>query len=698
MALALVLGSAFAWPAQELSPVQPVLAEEAKPTSAAAPDQQKPANGTAKRTPPQIAAVCVETPPVIDGKLDDACWTKASRLEGFFPPDVAEPNPEETIGLVCVDKQAIYVGVICKDRTPDDIKGVETRRNGSLWEDDTVEFYLDPWNQHQEAYSFRLNARGTQAEDIPGGSATKIEWRGDWKGAAVRTAEGWTAEMEIPFSILRYPPGQTTFGFLLSRHFAKERLWVLHPITGGKSFDFSLADDLIGLRPPPYKPRPIFMPYVTLDFGDAIGKRRNAGLDVQYRMANGLTALGVIRPDFKQIEDVVEPISFSYTEKYLADPRPFFQTGQGYLPGEMMLYTRRIEEFDAGGKLYGTIGNESIGLLDASRLGEENALAAQWRHVFNKDSDIALKAVSHTLEGEPNNTVIGVDTFRRWRRPKGDDGLGLSYRAARTEGVEAGALYEAFGFHFRGSGEPNWDWNLRRVTPEFEPRLGYYYDQNSVGGRFRYGKWTHYEKGAVEWQGWDVNTEYFPRIDKNAFDEDGEPLGPVLRTGISPGYNVSFRNGRSIGFGLTRGRERGFDNSEARLNYGWNNSDIYRRGGAFVLRGTRAGGDYSYYTLDQGFRPLKALSVNLHGEYSHLEPPSPDAEHVYQAVVTLAYDLTTEKCISARVITRDAGTTVFLAYRQVVRRGMDAYVLVGDPDPDRTGFTKRAAVKLIWAF
>jgi hypothetical protein len=134
-----------------------------------------------------------------------------------------------------------------------------------------------------------------------------------------------------------------------------------------------------------------------------------------------------------------------------------------------------------------------------------------------------------------------------------------------------------------------------------------------------------------------------------------------------------------------------------RFRYSWNRPDIYRRGGAFILKGRRADGAYTYSTLDQGFRPMKDLSVIVNAEYTHLEPPSPDAYHAYQSALTATYDLTTEKCISARVIARDVGISAFAAYRQVVRRCMDGYVLVGDPDPQRAGFAKRVAVKLIWA-
>jgi len=651
------------------------LASEATPTAPAEPG------------PTTVQAVYVDAPPVIDGKLDDPCWSQAAKLEGFFAPDVEAKVPEETIGYLCLDSAALYVGFTCKDRTPDDLRAAETRRNGSLWDDDVVEFALDPGHDHQELYFFRVNARGTQAEDIPGGSATKIEWRGDWRAAACRTPDGWSAEIAIPFSILRYPPGQTTWGFFISRHFAQERLWVVHPITGKKAFDITLSSDLVGVRPPPYKPRPILMPYATLDFGEAVGERYNVGLDMQYRMVSGLTALTTLRPDFKQIEDVVEPIAFSYTERYLPDLRPFFVTGGGFLPGSLMLYTRRIQDFDAGAKLFGKLGKESIGLLDAVTLGEQNVLAAQWQHQFTDDLSTTMRFVSDARDGEADNSVVGFDGFRRWRCKEGEDGLGMMYRHSQTDGLDHGSVYELSGFHFRGSGRLGWDWGLRLTTPEFNPRLGYYYDQNSVGGRLAFGKWTRYETGPIEFRSWDVFNEYFPRL-------EGEG---VLRTGISPGYTVGWRNGRFISVGFTRGQEYDQDNSEGRFRFGWNERDIHRRGMAFVLKGVRAGGDYTYYTFDQGFRPLKDLSVVLNLQYSHLEPPSSEAGHEYQAVVTASYDLTPEKCISARLIKRDAGTALFVAYRQVVRRGMDAYVLVGDPDPAKSGFTKRLAVKLIWA-
>ncbi len=639
-------------------------------------------------TAPVVQAVYVDTPPAIDGKLDDACWAQASRLEGFFAPDLKQAVPEETIGLICVDQRAIYVAAICKDRTPEDIKAAETRRNGAPWGDDCFEFDLDPWHQHKEVYSFLVNARGTQLEGVPGGSATKIEWRGDWTAAACRTPDGWQAEMAIPFSILRYPPGQTTFGISIWRRFARERIWAAYPVMEGQTFNPEQVADLVGLHPPPAKPRPMFMPYVTADMGDFVGRRFDTGLDVQYHMPSGLTALAALNPDFKQIEDAVESISFSYTEVWRPDFRPFFVTGQDYLPGDSMLYTRRIEDFDAGLKLFGTVGGDSYGLLDAITYGVENSLAGEWGHKLSEDADVKLRFVDHREAGSPGNSIYALNASRRWRVPKGEDGLSAGYRESFTQGADPGASCNLAGYHYRGSGELNYDWGLQLTTRDYDPALGYCYDQDSGGAYLNLNRWDHYDKGKVESEEWSVSASYRPFLHGEGIYDSNLYLRKSLK--LRRGYVFTLSTGRAL--------EYDQDSSDSGFRLGWTDNDMYRRGGAFILKGKRAGGDYTYYSLDQALRPIDYLSVIVNVEYSRLEPPSPDAYHRRQAVLTTSYDLTPEKCIAARGIWRDEGFSAYASYRQVVRRGMDAYIIVGDPDPDRTGFATRVALKLIWVF
>ena len=639
----------------------------------------------ALRTPPRVTAVHVETPPKIDGVLDDACWAQAARLEGFFVPGLERPLPEETIGLICADDQALYVAVICKDRTPEDIKAVETRRNGEIWRDDYVCLDLDPAHAHQSTYSFYVTARGTQCEDIPGGSATKIEWRGDWRAAAARTPEGYVVEMAVPFSILRCPPHQTTFGLSLSRYLPEESVGVAYPDMG-KVWNQNLTADLVGLRPPAFVPRPVLMPFTVFDFGDTAGRAFDSGLDVQYKLQNGLTALGSHNPDFSQIEQVVEPISFSYTERRLPEVRPFFTTGgsEEFFPKFHLFYSPRIADFDTGLKLFGRVGQDQIGILDVLAYGGENSFVAAWRHFPIPDEMRAFYVVHHQQIGQPDNLVYSFDYRHTWRRPEGQDDLwAVTYQSVGQDAD--GSVYSVGGSHDLGQGRLHYGWMTRYSTPNFRPALGYWWDNDNYGASFDLGKYYRDEQSLLRYRSWSFSASYYPYVHQSGIEYSH----------LGADYDWSWRNGRFFSCGYEQGREYNQETSDHHASYGWNNRDMYREGDLFVLVGLRSGGDYRYASLSQGFRPWKSVSVRTALEYGSLAPPSPDAYHAYQAVVTTSYDLTTEKSMAVRLIARDAGVTVYAAYRQVVRRGLDAYLIIGDPDPVKTGFARRVALKLI---
>jgi hypothetical protein len=655
-------------------------AAESGTTAAGAPPPK------AERTAPVIDAVYTKTPPVIDGKLDDACWSQASRVEGFSCPGVDTPPPDETIGLVILDEQYLYAGFICRDKTPSDISAKETRRNGDVGRDDSIALALDPWHQHNDFYQFTVTAAGTQAEQIPGGSATKIEWRGDWRGAATRTPEGYQIEMAIPLAILPHPPGQSTFGLAVVRNWAQENIVAICPDTG-RNVDTKLLYDLVGLRLPKTVLRPTIMSYSTFDSAGVGGNTAKAGVDLQYKLRSGLTALASANPDFKQVEDSVEPVSFSYTERYLPDLRPFFVTGQdGYLPREHLLYTRRIEQFDAGAKVFGTIGNDTVGLLDAYTHGQQNALAASWRHQFSPENSAKLLLVSDTRPGEEaGGLAYGLDMSHARNTPQGSDSIWSVLYHADSKEDGAGSAYSLGGYHDRGSGKLHWDWMARYATESFKPSLGYYPDINNYGAAFGFGTSRRLDKGALESRDWYVGAAYYPFLDGSG----------VMDATISPSYNWSWRDGRRLGLGFTRGRQYNFDSSDAYLSYGWNSKDLYENGHAALVKGNRAGGDYTYLELGQGFRPASRLSVRLTAGYDSLVGSEDSDGHNFQGVLTSSYDITNERSVGLRVIARNSGFTGYMAYRQVVRRGMDVYVLLGDPDPELTHFSPRLMIKLI---
>ena len=640
--------------------------------------------------PAQVQVPQIDSPPLIDGQFDDPCWAQAPALNDFYCLEVEQTVPEATEVRVCADKRALYFAVTCYDRTPEDVIASETRRGGNLEKDDYIALRIDPWHRHGDidnCYIFQVNPAGTQSEQIPGGSATKIEWRGDWQAATQRVPGGWQAEIAIPFSVLRYPAGQSTFGLAVTRRFARERLEACCPNVG-KVFDPTRTADLTGLCPPTIlEKRTVTMPYLTIDLGESVGKRFDMGFDVQHKLANGLTALASVNPDFKQIEDVVEPISFSYTERYLDDPRPFFTTGQdGFFPAFNLLYTRRIEDFDAGLKLFGKVGQETIGIFDAATLGEKNSFAGSWGHNFDDNTSARLSLVRHQSDGEPENLAYGLSGSRTWRKPEGYNSLWYSYYGSH-DSEQSGNHYLIGGETYNGSGKFQGWGDIRLINRGFAPALGYNPDVNYYGASFGLGRFDRFETGALEERGWYLNCDYWRYL-----HGDG-----VLNARLNPTYTWTWRDGQRLRLGVTAGERENTANSDASVRYTWRNNDTFRRGSLFLLHGTRSGGNYNYASLEQGFRPTDCLSVYLNCEYSHLADPAPDAGSSYLAVITSNYDLTKEKSIAARLIANNDGFNAYASYRQVVRQGMDIYVILGDPDPDHTGLAKRIVVKLIWA-
>jgi hypothetical protein len=386
----------------------------------------------------------------------------------------------------------------------------------------------------------------------------------------------------------------------------------------------------------------------------------------------------------------VEPISFSYTERYLPEVRPFFTTGAGgFFPDSSVFYSRRINDFDAGVKLFGTVGKEQCGVLDAVNLGQENSLVASWRHLTTPDASVGLSIADHTAAGEPDNLVYALSGSRTWHCPDGGDNLwGRSFQSV-GDGAN-GSVYQAGGSHWRGYGRVQYDWSLRYATDDYHPALGYYYDQGTYGGSLNVGKSYHYEKSGLQDRFWYVVGDYYPYL-----HQEGKGLYQADLGGV---YTWMWRTGRFIGIGTGGGEDHGDPIPYINTTLGWNGRDLYRQGSLFALRSGKAGGRYTYFRLQQGLRPWKRVSLSVAAEYGRLTAPSPDAYHAYQAVFTTSYDLTPERSLAARLVARDGGISLYGAYRQVVRRGTDAYIIVGDPDPSRTGFVTRVAVKVVRVF
>ncbi len=392
--------------------------------------------GEPEAGPPSIPAIKVTESPVIDGLLDDACWQQASHMEGFWRERIDAPEHERTEAWLCYDSQAIYVAFRCHDSQPSAMRSRQKKRQGKMGTDDQVQFWLDVENTGQNFYSFRVNPAGTQYDQVPGGTSEKIEWKGDWRAATSIDEGGWSAEMEIPFSILRYPEGQDCFRFDFARYLGREEERSLWPACFARVFDMDNCARWTHITTPPVPFRYVLMPYMLSVTSEDEGDREplTGGLDFKGTLPNGVVTLGTYHPDFSNIEDVVETIDFTYTERWLPDPRAFFQEGSDYFPWFNLFYSRRVEDFDLGAKAFGTVGSERFGLLDAHRRGDENHFAWKYAHLFGTHGILGFGGADRRVPGEPQNRVHVVNGSWGWRGVQRQRFAWANWHTSSTEG------------------------------------------------------------------------------------------------------------------------------------------------------------------------------------------------------------------------------------------------------------------------
>ena len=155
----------------------------------------------------KLRAVKIAQAPVIDGSLDDACWTQTPKANTFIDERTEKPAMNQSMGRLAYTDTAIYVGLHLYDDAPDKIVARQTKDQTRFYGEDQVSFSIDTFHTHQKSDRnfFIVNPLGTKYAHIASGRAEKSEWIGLWNTAAQIVEDGWIVEMEIPWQMLDYP-------------------------------------------------------------------------------------------------------------------------------------------------------------------------------------------------------------------------------------------------------------------------------------------------------------------------------------------------------------------------------------------------------------------------------------------------------------------------------------------------------------
>lgn len=337
--------------------------------------------GAGHEAVPVVQAARTATPILVDGRLDDEAWLRAEAAGGFIQrePDEGQPATERTELRVAYDDEALYIGVRLHDRDPSRIARQLARRDSEA-EADAFALFLDPHHDHLTGASFSVSAAGVQSDSIIYNDEwTDDSWDAVWESAVRIDESGWSVEMRLPYSQLRFPAADRhTFGINAMRYLQrrKERAWLVHvPRTeSGLASRMGHLDGLAGLAP---RRTLELLPYVVGraefvepdsgadPFNDGSRLFGGVGLDLKYRVSSNLSLDGTVNPDFGQVEVDPAVVNLTAFETFFQEKRPFFIEGAnifrnfgrtgandfwGFNRAEPMLfYSRRIGRAPQGG-------------------------------------------------------------------------------------------------------------------------------------------------------------------------------------------------------------------------------------------------------------------------------------------------------------------------------------------------------------
>ena len=359
--------------------------------------------------PPSLNALRVREAIRVDGVLDERAWSHASAAVDLRQrePREGEAATERTEVRVLYDDTALYVAVRALDREPAKVIARILQRdrilangldNMARWTgDDGVAVLLDPFHDHRNAFVFATNPNGAEFDALitDESPSYNADWRAVWRVAARRTADGWAAELAIPFRSLRYPTGdgRQPWGFNVERFVrrkSEQALWSGWSRAEGGLNRVSRAGHLLGLARLP-RPR-LNLEVKPYGLVGASRERQDDGTvsrdttasvggDLKWEVQSGLVLDATVNPDFAQVESDDQIVNLTRFDLFLPEKRDFFLENAGVFefgtrgffepPPFLLFFSRQIgikeDEGEVpvmfGARLSGRAGRQTIGFL-----------------------------------------------------------------------------------------------------------------------------------------------------------------------------------------------------------------------------------------------------------------------------------------------------------------------------------------------
>ena len=399
----------------------------------------------------------------IDGLLSEPLWQTADRVVGFTQrdPNQGAAATESTVVYIAYDDGALYIGARLYDAHPDSLVSRLARRDQGT-NSDRFQVYIDSYHDKRSGFYFGINAAGTLYDGtLYNDDWDDDTWDGVWEGKVTRDAQGWTAEMRIPYSQLRFvraAGAQYVWGINFRRDIARKNEfdYIVYTPRDGRGF-VSRFPDLVGIEQIAPPRRLEVMPYATSraaftrqpagnPFNDGSKVEPGFGADARIGLGSNLTLNATVNPDFGQVEVDPAVVNLSDRETFFNEKRPFFVEGSSIFEfgfggqsnfwgfnwsGPSFFYSRRVgrslsaPEAPANGYVDGPDGAHILGALKLTgklagswNVGGLTALTARERATLQDSLGVRW--------GQEVEPLAGYGVYRAQKEfNKGRQGLGF---------------------------------------------------------------------------------------------------------------------------------------------------------------------------------------------------------------------------------------------------------------------------------
>ncbi|MEH3115946.1 DUF5916 domain-containing protein [Pedobacter terrae] len=686
--------------------------------------------------------------PKIDGVLDDECWNNVPLATDFIQirpnPGKIDTHDRRTEMKVLYDDVAIYVYARMYDH-PDSVSHELVSRD-HIGNADFISIIVDPFYDKMNGNGFFVTAAGVQFDAKYSQVGDEdANWNAVWESAVKIDDKGWTCEMKIPYSALRFSGKEIqNWGLNFSRRIQRsntQTFWnFVDPKVNGFINQEGLWTGIKDVKPPL---RLSFSPYISayinhypvnLPGVKNTTSRFNGGMDVKYGINNSFTLDMTLVPDFGQVQSDNRILNLTPFEVKFNENRQFFTEGTELFNKGDLFYSKRIGSIPSYYN-YGEIGSTDKILKDQTEAKVLNATKISGRTAKGLGIGI-FNAVTSSMETEiedaqSNIRMVETQPLTNYNILVFDQSLKNNSSATfiNTNVLRQGAAYDAnvsallFNLNNKGnkyfvngggkmsylrgeesstgysytlrfgkqSGNFTWSYNQVYADDKFDPSdMGFFTNNNFLDQRVGIG-YNMYKpsKWYNQFESW-INLNYSRRAIPSVYQ----------KTSTNAGYWVQFKNQWSAELDLSWERKSN-DFYEARNgqlyrapeNYGIslyinpNRAKAYNFGGNLryfkqQLFGGRQYNFYLFQNLRQNDQVAFGLDLNFNPNYDYVNWVTAQGN---QAIFSKYDRRTVENSFDAKyTFTNLMGITVVLRHYWSDRRNKEFYLL--NPDGHLTSY------------